>query len=78
MVDTGRDGKQVQAAMAAQNVYIGRVWPIMPTYVRITVGTKGEMQKFQAAYKDVMSKSAAELAAPGLLGPGGQRHNMLS
>ncbi len=78
MLDTGRDGKQVQAAMAAQNVYIGRVWPIMPTYVRITVGTKGEMQKFQAAYKDVMSKSAAELAAPGLLGPGGQRHNMLS
>jgi len=78
MLDTGRDGKQVQAAMAKQNVYIGRVWPIMPSYVRITVGTHNDMMAFQSAYKDVMSKSAAELAAPEWTGPGGQRHNMLS
>ena len=78
MVDTGRPGKQVQAAMAAKNVYIGRVWPIMPTYVRVTVGTHGEMQKFQAAYKEVMSRPETAFAAPGETGPGGLRHNMLS
>jgi histidinol-phosphate aminotransferase len=78
MLDTGRPGKEVQAAMAAKNVYIGRVWPIMPTYVRITVGTKGEMQKFQAAYKDVMSSPTTALVTPDSTGPGGQRHNMLS
>jgi histidinol-phosphate aminotransferase len=78
MLDTGRDGKQVQAAMAKQNVYIGRVWPIMPSYVRITVGTHNDMMAFQSAYKDVMSKSAAELGVPQWAGPGGQRHNMLS
>ncbi len=78
MLDTGRNGKEVQAAMATKNVYIGRVWPIMPTYVRITVGTHTDMQKFQAAYKDVMAKSAAELGVPEWGGPGGQRHNMLS
>ena len=78
MLDTGRDGKAVQAAVAAQNVYIGRVWPIMPSYVRITVGTRSDMQKFQAAYKTVMSSSAAELELPAWAGPGGQRHNMLS
>lgn len=55
MVDTGRPGKEVVAAMAAKNVYIGRTWPIWPTYVRITVGTRSEMDKFQQAWKEVMS-----------------------
>jgi histidinol-phosphate aminotransferase len=40
--------------MANQNVFIGRIWPIMPTWVRITVGTHDEMQQFQAAYQKVM------------------------
>jgi len=33
---------------------VGRVWPIMPTYVRITVGTQEEMAKFQTAFQKVM------------------------
>ncbi len=59
MVDTGRPGKDVIAAMAAKNVYIGRVWPVWPTYVRITVGTRSEMDKFQTAWKEVMSAPAS-------------------
>jgi histidinol-phosphate aminotransferase len=55
MIDTGRPGREVMASMAERNVYIGRVWPIWPTYVRITVGTRGEMDKFQTAFKEVMS-----------------------
>ena len=55
MVNTNRPGKTVQDAMAAKNVYIGRVWPVMPTWVRVTVGTKPEMEKFQVAFKEVMS-----------------------
>jgi histidinol-phosphate aminotransferase len=78
MLDTGRPGKEVMAAMAKQNVYIGRVWPIMPTSVRITVGTRSDMQKFQAAYKNVMSSASAGLSGPEFAGQGGQRHNMLS
>lgn len=64
MMDTKRPGREVMAAMAKRNVYIGRVWPVMPTYVRITVGTRTDMQKFQAAYKEVMSSSTAELGLP--------------
>jgi histidinol-phosphate aminotransferase len=59
MVDTGRPGHDVIAAMAQRNVYIGRVWPIMPTWVRITVGTRTEMDKFQVAFKEVMSGPTA-------------------
>jgi histidinol-phosphate aminotransferase len=55
MVDTGRPGRQVIAAMQQHDVYIGRTWPIWPTYVRITVGTPHEMEVFQTAFEKVMS-----------------------
>jgi histidinol-phosphate aminotransferase len=66
MVNTKRPGKSVQDAMAARNVFIGRVWPVMPTWVRVTVGTKPEMQQFQVAFKEVMDSpvTAAGLSLP--------------
>lgn len=54
MLDTKRSGKEVREAMAKENVLIGRVWPCMPSYVRITVGTQEEMERFQAAWQKVM------------------------
>jgi len=59
LLDTKRPGKQVIDAMVQQNVCIGRIWPVMPTCVRITVGTREEMQQFQIAYKKVMSSTTA-------------------
>ncbi len=76
MIDTGRPGHDVMAAMASRDVYIGRVWPIMPTSVRITVGTQAEMAKFQTAFHEVMSGAPATVA----MGPRGgtNRSRMLS
>ena len=54
LLDTKRPGKDVRDAMAKENVLIGRVWPVMPTYVRITVGTQEEMERFQTAFQKVM------------------------
>ncbi|HEY0795605.1 MAG TPA: pyridoxal phosphate-dependent aminotransferase [Acidisarcina sp.] len=62
MLDTKRPGKEVMAAMADKNVFIGRVWPAWPTYVRITVGTRPDMQKFQTAFHEVMNSSTSHLA----------------
>jgi histidinol-phosphate aminotransferase len=59
MLNTKRPGKQVIDAMAQQNVLIGRIWPVMPTYVRITVGTREEMQQFHAAFQKVMTSAIA-------------------
>jgi histidinol-phosphate aminotransferase len=64
MVDTGvpqivpgvRGGGPFQKAMMAEKVAIGRTWPSMPTYVRVTVGTKDEMAKFQTAFVKCMDK----------------------
>ncbi|SFJ07535.1 pyridoxal phosphate-dependent aminotransferase [Caulobacter sp. UNC279MFTsu5.1] len=58
MIDTGRDGKSVIAAMKAQNVYIGRTWPIWPNAVRVSVGTPAEMAAFKTAFKAVMDSKA--------------------
>jgi histidinol-phosphate aminotransferase len=57
MLDTKRPAKDVIAAMAQQNVFIGRIWPLMPTYTRITVGTRDEMNQFQVALQKVMKGS---------------------
>ncbi len=59
MIDTGRNGKQVIAAMQAKNVYIGRTWPIWPNTVRISVGTPAEMAIFKTAFKEVMDTPPA-------------------
>jgi histidinol-phosphate aminotransferase len=55
MLDTRRDGKEVLKAMAARDVYVGRIWPAWPTQVRITVGTPEEMTTFRKAFTEVMS-----------------------
>ncbi len=56
MVDVKRPGMEVQQAMMKEKVAIGRVWPVMPTFVRVTVGTPDEMKKFQTAFYKVMNE----------------------
>jgi histidinol-phosphate aminotransferase len=68
MVDTKRPAKAAIDAMAKQKVFIGRIWPVWPTFARITIGTAPEMEQFQAAWQKVMTGvvSASVGAVPGL------------
>jgi histidinol-phosphate aminotransferase len=68
MLDAKRPAKEVIAAMAAQNVFIGRPWPAWPTHVRVTVGTQSEMERFQEAFQRVMS-GATVSSLPRALAP---------
>jgi histidinol-phosphate aminotransferase len=77
LLETKRPGKEVIDAMAKQNVFIGRIWPVMPTWVRITVGTHDEMQQFQAAYHKVMRGTAAFSLSPARPGRNSRRHQTL-
>jgi histidinol-phosphate aminotransferase len=54
MVDVKRPGRDFQAAMMKENIAIGRTWAALPNYVRVTVGTKQEMAKFQTAFLKCM------------------------
>jgi len=55
MLRAGKPAKEVIAAMAHQHVFIGRPWPSMPDWVRITVGTHEEMGQFQTAFQNFMT-----------------------
>ena len=54
MVDVKRPGREFQSAMLKENVAVGRTWAALPNYVRVTVGTKAEMEKFQTAFVKCM------------------------
>ena len=49
MMNVKRSGRDFHDAMAREKVYIGRIWPVWPNWVRVTVGTREEMAKFQEA-----------------------------
>jgi histidinol-phosphate/aromatic aminotransferase/cobyric acid decarboxylase-like protein len=55
MVDVKQPGRQIISALTQYKIYIGRVWPIWPTHVRVTVGTQDEMDRFKDALLRVMS-----------------------
>jgi histidinol-phosphate aminotransferase len=77
LLDTKRPGKQVIDAMATQKVYVGRIWPVMPTHVRITVGTRDEMSLFQGAFQRVMTGAVAMSLTPSRPSQQrAQRHNL--
>jgi histidinol-phosphate aminotransferase len=59
LLDTKRPGRETIEAMAKLNVFVGRVWPIYPNHVRITVGTQEEMARFQEAFQKVVTGSVA-------------------
>ena len=57
----GMTGLQVNQAMATKKVMIaGNRWPEWPQYVRVTVGTYEEMQKFNAALTQVVKEGPAK------------------
>ena len=51
MMEVNRPGGAFANAMAENKVIIGRVWPVWPTKVRVTVGSEDDMTKFKAAFE---------------------------
>jgi histidinol-phosphate aminotransferase len=49
--DVKRPGREFSANMIKEKVQIGRTWAAMPNYVRVTIGTQEEMDKFKVAFK---------------------------
>lgn len=69
MVDVKRPGREFQTAMIKENIAIGRSWPAMPNYVRVTVGTKQEMAKFQTAFVKCMDTTPGTVNGASLYMP---------
>jgi histidinol-phosphate aminotransferase len=51
MMEVNRPGNEFANSMATNKVVIGRVWPVWPTKVRVTVGSQEDMTAFKAAFE---------------------------
>jgi histidinol-phosphate aminotransferase len=54
MLDVKMPARDFAQKMQEHNIYVGRAWPAMPTYSRISIGTAEEMAKFKAALPKVL------------------------
>jgi histidinol-phosphate aminotransferase len=54
MADLRRDVGPVIAALKKQGVEVGRKFPTMPTHLRVTVGTRPQMERFLAELRTVL------------------------
>jgi histidinol-phosphate/aromatic aminotransferase/cobyric acid decarboxylase-like protein len=63
----GMTGTQVGSAFGAKKIQFAQSsrWPSMPNHVRVTVGTKEEMTKFNAALDQVVQEGPPKTASAG-------------
>jgi histidinol-phosphate aminotransferase len=54
MMEVKQKGEDFAQKMANEKIIIGRIWPVWPTKVRVTVGTMEEMTKFNQADAKIM------------------------
>ena len=53
MIDMRRDVKPLIAAMRQRGVEVGRFFPSLPKHMRVTVGTRADMESFLNAFRQV-------------------------
>jgi histidinol-phosphate aminotransferase len=54
MIDAGRDVGPVIAAFEARRILVGRRFPSMPNWLRVSVGTAAEMRTFMDALRSIL------------------------
>ena len=65
MVNTGRPAAEVRSAFRERGVLVGRDFPPMLDYLRVSVGSEEEMARFMTAWKEIMPPKAVTTAARG-------------
>ena len=55
MIDLKRPVVPLIQALKERNVQVGRLFPALPNYMRLTIGKKSEMEAFLSAFRQVMA-----------------------
>jgi histidinol-phosphate aminotransferase len=55
MIDLRREVRPILDALRNRGVEVGRLFPAMPNFMRVTIGTAAEMKQFLSAFKEVMA-----------------------
>jgi histidinol-phosphate/aromatic aminotransferase/cobyric acid decarboxylase-like protein len=62
MIDMGSDVKPFIERFKAQNIIVGRRFPAMANFLRVTIGTQAETEAFLAALRQIAPTSASKAA----------------
>jgi histidinol-phosphate aminotransferase len=62
MLEVGDDAKAIIAKFAERNILVGRYFPSMPTFIRVTIGTQPEMEAFVAALRQIVPAPGSQAA----------------
>jgi histidinol-phosphate aminotransferase len=54
MIDLRREVRPVLDALRTRGVEVGRLFPALPTFMRVTIGTDPQMNQFLTAFKEAM------------------------
>lgn len=63
MLDLGTDVKPIIEQFRARNIFVGRQFPAMPNFLRVTIGTQPETEAFLAALREISPAKPARAAA---------------
>ena len=54
MIDAKRPVQPLIKALRERNVQVGRLFPALPTHLRVTIGKQAEMETFMTAFREVV------------------------
>jgi len=63
MINVGQDVSPVGEAFRKRNILVGLKFPPMNNWLRVSMGTPGEMQSFMTALREIVPASSAKAAA---------------
>lgn len=63
MLDVGRDAAEVAAQFRQREILVGRKFPPMHTWLRVSIGARNQMEKFLAALRDIVPTAAVATAS---------------
>jgi histidinol-phosphate aminotransferase len=63
MLDLGTDVKPIIEQFRARNILVGRPFPAMPNFLRVTIGTNPETEAFLNALRDISPAKPARASA---------------
>ena len=55
MIDLRRQVRPVIDSLAKRDVHVGRLFPSLPNFMRVTIGTRPQMETFLSAFREVMT-----------------------
>jgi len=62
MIDMTRDVRPVIESFRDRNIEVGRRFPSMSNFLRVTIGTQPEMEKFLVAFREIAATGSSKAA----------------